>query len=106
MKPMDPVLQHKWIEALKSDNYKQAKGILYNSYTNGYCCLGVLLEVAGYDKHLYYGMGKVSYWLGEDHRLLPQALEDEVILMNDDGTSFKDIANYIEKVMSGSCTKE
>jgi hypothetical protein len=32
----------KWVAALRSGQYKQAKGILYNASTDGYCCLGVL----------------------------------------------------------------
>lgn len=36
----------KWLEALRSGNYKQARGSLYNQYSDGYCCLGVLEHVA------------------------------------------------------------
>jgi hypothetical protein len=32
----------KWVAALRSGQYKQAKGTLYDASTDGYCCLGVL----------------------------------------------------------------
>lgn len=37
----------KWINALRSGEYKQANGALQNEY--GYCCLGVLCEIASPD---------------------------------------------------------
>jgi len=35
----------KWVKALRSGKYEQAKGVLHNG--TGYCCLGVLCVVAG-----------------------------------------------------------
>ena len=32
-----------WVEALRSGEYQQCKGVLHDS--NGYCCLGVLTEL-------------------------------------------------------------
>lgn len=40
-------LGEKWLAALRSGEYKQGRGALYNAGTKGYCCLGVLLSVAG-----------------------------------------------------------
>ena len=36
----------KWTEALRSGKFTQTDGKLYNPNNEGYCCLGVLLEVA------------------------------------------------------------
>lgn len=41
---MDKELKQKWIDALRSGEYKQTKGTLRD--TNGHCCLGVLCDVA------------------------------------------------------------
>lgn len=40
---MTPELKAKWIEALRSGEYKQTKDYLHTA--EGYCCLGVLCEV-------------------------------------------------------------
>jgi hypothetical protein len=42
---MDQELKAKWIAALRSGNYTQARETL-RSDDRGYCCLGVLLEVS------------------------------------------------------------
>lgn len=39
----------KWLEALRSGEYKQSHGVLYNESQNGYCCLGVYCHVKGVD---------------------------------------------------------
>lgn len=40
----------KWLIALRSGKYTQVKGVLVKTYGSpGYCCLGVLAKVAGYD---------------------------------------------------------
>lgn len=41
---MNPDVKTKWINALKSGDYTQAKGYLQT--TEGYCCLGVLCDLA------------------------------------------------------------
>lgn len=51
--------QLEWLEALKSGEYKQGQGYLCDA-NNGYCCLGVLMELAGIPKHLG-AMGYKSY---------------------------------------------
>lgn len=40
-------LQRKWLDALKSGDYKQAKGSLRTS--SGYCCLGVACDIVDPD---------------------------------------------------------
>lgn len=42
---MDKELKEKWIAALRSGDYCQTKGKLIDE--QGYCCLGVLCDVAG-----------------------------------------------------------
>lgn len=45
---MDKELKAKWVAALRSGEFKQCKGTLHNGV--GYCCLGVLLAVAGEER--------------------------------------------------------
>lgn len=40
-------IKAKWVEALRSGNYKQTEGNLHD--TRGYCCLGVLCDIARQD---------------------------------------------------------
>lgn len=42
---MNPELKQKWLQALRSGQYKQTKERLKGKY--GYCCLGVLCDVSG-----------------------------------------------------------
>lgn len=44
---MDEQLKAKWIEALRSEQFKQETGHLHDPKTGGYCCLGVLCKVMG-----------------------------------------------------------
>jgi hypothetical protein len=41
---MNPDKKKMWIDALLSGEYKQGRGAL--KYKNGYCCYGVLCDVA------------------------------------------------------------
>ncbi len=43
---MPKKLLNKWLKALESGEYKQARGTLYKPSTGGFCCLGVLQHVA------------------------------------------------------------
>lgn len=43
---MPAKLLKKWLKALRSGEYKQTTGTLYNPKTCGFCCLGVLQHVA------------------------------------------------------------
>ena len=100
---MKAEIKAKWVEALRSGKYKQAKGVL-RSMTGGYCCLGVLCDVyrpSGWQKDgLFEFDGRVGgsmlphtmnapVGLSEDH-------EGTLVNMNDDGMSFPGIADWIE----------
>lgn len=39
---MPKAIKRKWLRALRSGTYKQARGTLYKKETAGFCCLGVL----------------------------------------------------------------
>ena len=42
---MKPEIKAKWVEALRSGDFKQGKGYLNNRDDNSFCCLGVLCEI-------------------------------------------------------------
>lgn len=110
---MDKELKAKWVEALRSGRYQQAREVLYDG--NGYCCLGVLLCVWGggewQDDHNYfYADGGFEEELEGDLGKLSGVLlgdgvpEGRLIELNDGNTAkgleqqpFSVIADYIEK---------
>jgi len=108
----------KWISALRSGDYHQAQGTLYHGTDNNYCCLGLAGAICGIPIEMMDGIGMVSDWDGGEGRhqeLYEMALQkgypieliDDVdgsnkfshhlASMNDDGSTFDDIADYIEE---------
>jgi hypothetical protein len=122
---MNQELKAKWVEALRSGEYKQTTGELHDRATDSYCCLGVLCRVVGAEfgdvmehneddgewvSHDYVPHigGKV---LAADEELKASVCEefgipDQTVLisMNDGNEkeeirshTFSEIANFIEK---------
>lgn len=112
-----------WVAALRSDKYQQTTGALRNEV--GYCCLGVLCEVAieagveidvgttengvtVYDGNVEHLPESVCKWAGITSN--PVAIVDDesgdddtmqierefVMLNDDDGWDFPAIANIVE----------
>lgn len=113
----DKDLRTKWVEALRSGKYTQARGVLREE--NSYCCLGVACDVAGVPWRLLasdskkYSVphnGEKFIGLGYENWLsLPGPIRDKLGLagnqekdlanMNDfKHLSFKEIADAIEKM--------
>jgi hypothetical protein len=96
---MKPEIKAKWVEALRSGEYKQGKGLLAED--NKFCCLGVLCEVSGmpYDHVRFFLPNEVKEWAGLDSRnpMLPTG--DLLSDLNDNGKRFTTIANLIEKLL-------
>jgi len=119
---MDVEIKQKWVDALRNGNYKQGSNFL--RVDDCYCCLGVLCDIMGgnwdYDKGLneckhknndtlnpestyYY----IDYKDITDNVLLPSSLttqcklpskdQQRLATMNDEGFTFKQIADVIEK---------
>jgi hypothetical protein len=44
---MDQKTKQAWMDALRSGEYKQATGMLYDQQKDAYCCLGVLCKIVG-----------------------------------------------------------
>lgn len=102
---MDPEIKAKWIAALRSGKYPQAKAALRTDV--GYCCLGVLCDVVrpnGWSqpfaqpewKHLgEYSAPDPS--IGVEIELSSLSQEWLVHLNDAAGKSFAEIADYIEQ---------
>lgn len=109
---MNAEIKKRWVEALRSGQYKQIKGGLTDG--RGFCCLGVLcnlhaLEVGVmWERHSDYGRPSyakeiyslplvVREWAGL-HSSDPQVSRHTLARWNDHkGASFKEIADLIEK---------
>jgi hypothetical protein len=103
----------KWVAALRSGEYKQGRDYLYDPFDDQYCCLGVAGAVCGVDKEV---MKKACYLRDKDYQdttnddpIAPESYPKLITLgikdnkahvlasMNDEGKSFSQIADYIEK---------
>lgn len=109
---MNPEIKAKWLEALRSGNYKQGTGRLRKA-DNSYCCLGVLCDVIDPTKWMntedtYHCYG---YRIDDPQFHVYSALSDnqlkeiglpsydmwELIRRNDRSSSFTDVIKYIEE---------
>ena len=117
---MDEKVKRRWIDALRSGEYKQAQGILRNMY-QGFCCLGVLCDLHAKDTgenwhpagpYLEYRQCKTSlppevfHWAGmkestaystETGEGVSNKRLQNLVKMNDAGIDFTEIADYIER---------
>ena len=89
---MDKELKAKWIKALRSGKYKQARSALVSD--RGYCCLGVLSRVL-------YPDVKKRFLAYPPCQLISKAKQKALANRNDGFNfpkhDFKQIADYIEE---------
>lgn len=113
-------LMHAWAAALRSGEYKQTTGQLYEAASDGYCCLGVLSAMYGMPCRYDINSGVVNYsyptspngdwkvdselpskyWFADTTGLnqdTADAWMDDLAKRNDDGQSFDRIALEIER---------
>lgn len=102
---MKAELKARWLTALRSGTYVQAREHLHTP--EGFCCLGVLCDVAGaeWKKNVFGNM--IPRWPGgvsmgffalnkpEDFGLT-STIQNALMKKNDLGTSFAEIADWIE----------
>lgn len=82
----------KWIEALRSGDYKQGQGALRED--DRFCCLGLACEILNNSTMDYYFI---------KYKMLNNDVATTLIKMNDfDNKSFKQIADYIEENIHAS----
>lgn len=117
LKKMDPVLKTEWLAALRSGKYMQGRGFLRTG-KDEFCCLGVLCDIV--DKKNGTSEWKLkkkaaSYSFMDMTTNLPERLEiatgvayhggfmtiekklNSLAAHNDDGKTFAQIADAIEK---------
>lgn len=118
---MPAKLKTKWLKALRSGTYKQAKGTLYNPKTAGFCCLGVLqhveekgcVEVDSFDNYCdvpsvqWMDAHGIELDLDAGHWSVEEDAQIECLINMNDGSKngskvisakkFTTIANWIEK---------
>lgn len=111
---MQEEMKQKWINALRSGNYKQTYGRL--KHNDAFCCLGVLCDISqlsSWEKEEpLFGIGIRERYIVDHEQAytkLPSIMKfsygisdlDEIhlIKMNDSGRSFEEIAKYIENNM-------
>lgn len=99
-------LKAKWVEALRSGEYKQTQGRLRDS--DSFCCLGVLCDLVQPKGWKRLGGSESGYWQhGDAYAVLPLNIERStkltveeggmLALLNDSGKSFREIAKVIQK---------
>ncbi len=89
--------KQKSLDALRAGEYEQAEGLLRRSdYCPArFCCLGVACEVIGpgVDEQEEYSS---ATWFGDANSAQIEVMR-VAMSRNDDGTSFSDIADYLER---------
>lgn len=109
---MNQEIKRHWVQALRSGEYRQATDVLRRG--DGFCCLGVLCDLAVKDNIIALHDEGDSYYYGEEYAVLPRRVvewagvpgndpyvtydDDTTSLstLNDGGMSFAVIADLIE----------
>jgi hypothetical protein len=111
---MNPQIKQKWVDALRSGKYQQTQRRLHDE--NGFCCLGVLCDLYGKENNVEWDLtnnGHNVYVFQDMVACLPVSVKewadleyynprvddqtDSLIGLNDNGSTFNEIADVIEK---------
>ena len=108
MKKLPKRFKDKWVKALRSGDFEQAEGTLFDG-ENKYCCLGVGAVICGIPKIEILNFGYIEehlFSLIKQYKIPKQIVGDnrnEIVAklsgFNDKGLSFKWIAAYIERYL-------
>ena len=94
-------IKDKWVKALRSGEFNQTDGTLRRDHGDGsvgYCCLGVLREVVDpNDQRSKDNEGGLLNSVQLGTYGLDRRAQSKLADMNDAGSSFDEIADYIEK---------
>lgn len=108
---MNKLVKRKWVRALRSGEYQQARGTLFKDEAGKvthHCCLAVIMaemHPSSYDgrsayRYIDVGEDQVDGMVADDLATqwgLDQDSQDVLAKMNDDGSPFPDIADWIEE---------
>lgn len=106
-----------WIEALRSGNYKQHRGMLADDYGSptAFCCLGLLAHIDGVNLEEEAVGYKTTHEKLDQYNCLikTHTMTQQLYFMNDGASlfvdkkhSFPEIADYIEANILPNCTEE
>jgi hypothetical protein len=98
---MDKKLKREWVRALRSGDHKQAANVLLDTCNGGMCCLGVLGHIQGCNLVAIEDQYSVTLPRGYNAGL-PRTMRSKLATMNDEGSSFEEIADFIEQNVSAS----
>jgi hypothetical protein len=118
---MDPIVKQLWVDALRSDDYRQTSGVLCRGNKSGlteYCVFGVLVELWKQHHHVSFDSGvsdvdgsypgnDVLVWAGLPAissiagNLIVRVWQVPHVIrvlmaMNDTGETFPDLAKFID----------
>ena len=89
--PITDKLRQEWVAALDSEQYPQCRRALADTKTRSYCCLGLLMKLAGRDPlsgdHWEYPASSAT--ISQDDQ------ESMIRLNDDDSLSFRQIAQRL-----------
>jgi len=103
---LDKKVKHKWLKALRSGKYEQGQGALCRKeevwdskrsrykMNKKYCCLGVACAIGITQPAREDGTRSGGY---VSNRFLTSETQKDLANMNDNGVSFKKIAQWISK---------
>lgn len=112
---MNKELKQKWLAALRSGEYKQGEGKLYNPLDNSYCCLGVLCDLVRDPKEDWQKcenqymitindieIGQNGWAMSFGDGPIPDGFplawhQKRIAVRNDDGQTFEQIADWIDE---------
>ena len=96
-------LKEQWVAALRSGEYKQGTGVLYNPIDDTYCCLGVLAKICSmpltteWKDQIEFIPAPITKILEYVEENIVTRASGDLAVMNDSGLStFNNIADYIE----------
>ena len=94
---LPPEDKEAWVKALRGGDFSQARSILYDHREGSFCCLGVKLKLMGHVPGLAGGkcFPSVKGWVSTIS--VDDSAISVLIRMNDRGSTFDQIADWIEK---------
>ena len=105
---MNKNVKERWLRALRSGEYSQGRGQLFDPETGGYCCLGVLAQEEGWlrddgsiespDNENNPHTGEIPGYLWSIVVGLSDDDQFKLVKLNDmDRRNFNEIADWIEE---------
>ena len=106
---MKKEIKDRWVQALRSGEYKQGKGVLRQG--ENFCCLGVLCDITKEELGIEWTHARYGNYIDGERVVLPPRVRDYAGLTkrnpeiegmtlsdtNDSGADFDVIADLIEK---------